>query len=59
MVTPPGVAHEPPWGSGGLRVRSKPRHRRRVFPQSSSNSRFTAGASGFLNLSQSRERPET
>jgi hypothetical protein len=29
-----------------------------VFPQSSSASRFTAGAAGFLNLSQSQERPE-
>jgi hypothetical protein len=28
------------------------------LPQSSSASRFTAGASGFLNLSQSGERPE-
>ena len=27
-------------------------------PQSSSASRFTAGASGFLNLSQSGERPD-
>jgi hypothetical protein len=27
-------------------------------PQSSSASRFTAGASGFLNLSQSCERPD-
>jgi len=27
-------------------------------PQSSSASRFTAGASGFLNLSQSGDRPE-
>jgi hypothetical protein len=35
-----------------------PRHRRRVFPQSS-KSRCTAGCDGFLNLSQSRERPET
>jgi hypothetical protein len=34
-------------------------HHRLVFPQSSSASRFTAGAAGFLNLSQSRERPET
>jgi hypothetical protein len=34
-------------------------YRRFIFPQSSSNSRCTAGESGFLNLSQSRERPET
>jgi hypothetical protein len=27
-------------------------------PQSSSASRFTAGASGFLNLSQSGDRPD-
>jgi hypothetical protein len=30
----------------------------RDLPQSSSSSRFTAGASGFFILSQSRERPE-
>ena len=30
----------------------------RSLPQSSSASRFTAGAFGFLHLSQSRERPE-
>jgi hypothetical protein len=30
-----------------------------LLPQSSSASRFTAGAFGFLNLSQSYERPET
>ena len=30
----------------------------RHLPQSSSASRFTAGASGFLNLSQSGVRPE-
>jgi hypothetical protein len=29
-----------------------------IQPQSSSASRFTAGASGFLNLSQSFERPD-
>jgi hypothetical protein len=29
------------------------------LPQSSSRSRLTAGAAGFLNLSQSRERPLT
>jgi hypothetical protein len=37
------------------------RHRQssiRSLPHSSSASCFTAGASGFLNLSQSRERPE-
>jgi hypothetical protein len=28
------------------------------FDQSSSSSRFIAGASGFLNLSQSLDRPE-
>ena len=33
-------------------------HRHRPLPQSTSASRFTAGASGFLNLSQSLERPE-
>ena len=32
--------------------------RNRYRPQSWSGSRFTAGASGFLNLSQSGERPE-
>src|SRR5262249_29606179 len=32
-------------------------HRQRL-PQSSSASRFTAGAAGFLNLSHARERPE-
>ncbi|MGA6944353.1 MAG: hypothetical protein WBZ27_20510, partial [Pseudolabrys sp.] len=32
--------------------------RHRVHLQSSSASRFTAGASGFLNLSQSGERPD-
>jgi hypothetical protein len=30
----------------------------RDIPQSSSASRFTAGASGFLNLSQSGEQPD-
>ena len=34
------------------------RHRLPLLPQSSSASRFTAGASGFLNLSQSLVRPE-
>jgi hypothetical protein len=29
------------------------------YPQSSSASRFTAGAAGFLLLIQCRERPET
>jgi hypothetical protein len=33
-------------------------HVRLPFPQSSSASRRTAGAAGFLNLSQSGERPE-
>jgi hypothetical protein len=33
-------------------------HRHLAFPQSSSASRFTAGASGFFILSQSGERPE-
>jgi hypothetical protein len=33
-------------------------HRERSLPQSSSASRFTAGAAGFLNFSQSFERPE-
>jgi len=37
--------------------RSLQRHR--SLPQSSSASRFTAGAAGFLNLSQCRERPLT
>ena len=31
---------------------------KREAPQSSSASRFTAGASGFLNFSQSGERPD-
>ena len=31
---------------------------RRQLPQSSSASRFTAGAAGYVNLSQSGERPE-
>ena len=44
-----GVCATPPW-----RRASKLRHR----PQSSSASRFTAGAAGFLNLSQSGERSE-
>jgi hypothetical protein len=34
-----------------------PIHRHLSLPQSSSASRFTAGADGFLNLSQSFERP--
>jgi hypothetical protein len=34
------------------------RHRRPPRPQSSSASRFTAGAAGFLLLSQCRERPD-
>src|SRR5258707_559193 len=34
-------------------------YRHRSLPQSSSASRFTLGAAGFLNFSQSRERPET
>jgi hypothetical protein len=34
------------------------RHRHFALPQSSSASRFTAGAAGFLLLIQSRERPE-
>ena len=34
-------------------------HRHRFAPQSSSASRFTAGAAGFLLLIQCRERPET
>jgi len=33
-------------------------HRHRSLPQSSSASRFTAGASAFFILSQSGERPE-
>jgi hypothetical protein len=33
-------------------------HRHWPFPQSSSASRFTAGASGFFILSQSGDRPE-
>jgi hypothetical protein len=33
-------------------------HLRLSFPQSSSASRFTAGAAGFLNFSQSFDRPE-
>jgi len=33
-------------------------YRHRSLPQSSSSSRFTAGAIGFLNLSHVRERPE-
>ena len=33
-------------------------HRHPRLPQSSSASRFTAGASGFLNFNQSAERPE-
>ena len=33
-------------------------HRHRCLPQSSSASRFTAGAAGFFDLSQSRECPE-
>jgi hypothetical protein len=33
-------------------------HRHFSLPQSSSTSRFTAGASGFFILSQSGERPE-
>ena len=33
-------------------------HRQRPLPQSSSASRFTAGAAGFFILSQSGERPE-
>src|SRR5215831_12408365 len=33
-------------------------HLQRLPPQSSSASRFTAGASGFLNFSQSFDRPE-
>jgi hypothetical protein len=34
-------------------------HRHLPLPQSSSASRFTAGAFGYLNLSQSFDRPET
>ena len=34
-------------------------HRQRSLPQSSSASRCTAGAAGFLNLSQCRVRPLT
>ena len=33
-------------------------HRQRSFPESSSASRFTAGAAAFFILSQSAERPE-
>jgi hypothetical protein len=33
-------------------------HHHFFLPQSSSASRFTAGAAGFLNFSQWRERPE-
>jgi hypothetical protein len=33
-------------------------HRHRSLPQSSSASRFTAGASGFFILSQSGDRPD-
>src|SRR5215813_1260026 len=45
-----------------LRARCRPQfcralHRHLPFPQSSSASRFTAGAAGFLNLSQSFDRP--
>jgi hypothetical protein len=55
---PPGVC--PPKAlesSPPARSLDGPRHRRLVLPQSSSNSRLTAGASGFLNFSQSRDRP--
>jgi hypothetical protein len=57
---PRGSARRKPLESSPL-VRSLegPRHRRLVLPQSSSNSRFTAGASGFLNFRQWRERQET
>ena len=38
---------------------AKPKRERNPYrPQSSSASRFTAGASGFLNFSQSGERPD-
>jgi hypothetical protein len=46
-------------GMGAGSGRPNPSHHRVVFPQSSSNSRVAAGCDGFLNLSQSRERPET
>jgi hypothetical protein len=55
----PGGRPRTPGAVAACACARRPRHRRRGFPQSSSNSRFTAGASGFLNLSQSRERPET
>jgi hypothetical protein len=40
------------------RVRAGAIHRRFFLPQSSSSSRFTAGAFAFFILSQSGERPE-
>ena len=39
-------------------VSSRRGHLRPLLPQSSSASRFTAGAAGFFILSQSGERPE-
>jgi hypothetical protein len=41
-----------------LAARRSHAHLRRSFDQSSSASRFTAGAAGFFILSQSGERPE-
>ena len=46
--------------SGGcLSLRDCIYHHRSFYRQSSSASRFTAGAVGFLNFSQSGERPGT
>jgi hypothetical protein len=57
LANPPGAQFE-------ILVDGKPRSYRDIKavchyrPQSSSASRFTAGASGFFDLSQSGERPE-
>ena len=45
-------------GDSGKSCEMRRRRQRRPLPQSSSASRCTAGAAGFLNLSQSLVRPE-